>query len=62
MRSALVMLASSGCITALQVTTPSPLADGAIAPPFTLVAQDGHPVSLADQTGPVVIVFYRGYW
>jgi peroxiredoxin len=56
------MLASSGCITALQVTTPSPLADGAIAPPFTLVAQDGHPVSLADQTGPVVIVFYRGYW
>jgi hypothetical protein len=57
-----VLLATTGCITALHVTTPPPVADGAIAPPFTLTAQDGHAVSLADQHGPVVIVFYRGYW
>ena len=64
MRTALFALASSGCITALQVTTPASVADRAIAPAFALPAQDGAQVSLAGELahGPVVLVFYRGYW
>ena len=61
MRSAL-LLASSGCLTALHVTTPPPATSE--APAFTLPAQDGHRVALADELahGPVVLVFYRGFW
>lgn len=64
MRIALLALAGSGCITALQVTAPATLADRELAPAFTLPAQDGAPVSLAGALagGPVALVFYRGYW
>lgn len=64
MRSALLLLAGSGCITTLHVTTQSTVTTDAIAPSFALPAQDGRVVSLADELahGPVVLVFYRGYW
>jgi hypothetical protein len=63
-RTALIVLASSGCVTALHVTTGATVADGEVAPPFALPAQDGAQVSLAGAlaNGPVVLVFYRGYW
>lgn len=63
-RIALLALAGSGCITALHVTAPATVADRELAPAFTLPAQDGAPVSLATAlaTGPVALVFYRGYW
>jgi hypothetical protein len=64
-RAAVVaVVASAGCITALTVTTPPPIADGSTAPAFALHAQDGHVVALADANahGPVVLVFYRGFW
>jgi len=59
------VLASSACITTLHVTTPGTVAVDAAAPPFTLPAQDGHAIALADELahGPMVaLVFYRGYW
>ena len=64
MRTAVLALASSGCITALHVTSAATVADGEIAPPFALRSQDGTEVSLAGALaqGPVVLVFYRGYW
>jgi len=63
-RIAALALASSGCITALHVTTPATATDGEIAPGFALPAQDGTQVSLASALarGPVTLVFYRGYW
>ncbi|MBK8235858.1 MAG: redoxin domain-containing protein [Deltaproteobacteria bacterium] len=35
-----------------------------VAPEFTLPDADGNPVSLAQlrSRGPVVLVFYRGWW
>jgi hypothetical protein len=64
MRSAanLVLAVTTGCVTALHVTSSAPVTSE--APPFTLPAQDGHPVALADALahGPVVLVFYRGFW
>lgn len=64
MRTALLALASSGCITALHVTTAATVSDGQAAPAFALPSQDGAQVSLASALahGPVVLVFYRGYW
>ena len=64
MRTALIALAGSGCITALHVTTTATVTDREIAPGFTLPTQDGAPVSLAGALahGPVVLVFYRGFW
>ena len=61
---ALVPLATVGCVTALHVTTPATIEVGTQAPPFALPAQDGQVVSLANALarGPVVLVFYRGYW
>ena len=61
---ALAPLAVAGCVTALHITTPASVTVGAVAPPFALAAQDGHVVSLADSLahGPIVLVFYRGYW
>jgi hypothetical protein len=63
-RIAAIVLASSGCITALHVTTPPVVTDGQLAPGFELTAQDGTRVSLAGAVahGPVALVFYRGYW
>lgn len=61
---ALVPLATTGCVTALHVTTPATIEVGTQAPAFELPAQDGHVVSLSSalERGPVVLVFYRGYW
>jgi hypothetical protein len=63
MRSA-AMLVASGCVTALHVTTPATVSVDALAPPFALPAADGRTISLASELahGPVVLVFYRGYW
>jgi peroxiredoxin len=55
----------------LQVRRPASVAvrdhapvDGPLAPPFTLSAHDGSDFSLAQELrkGPVVLVFYRGWW
>lgn len=64
MRTAALVLASSGCVTALHLANPATLAEGQIAPAFALTAQDGAQVSLASTIaeGPAVLVFYRGYW
>jgi len=65
MRTALLVLAgSTGCVTALHVTTNATVTSDSIAPDFTLTAQDGRRVSLASELehGPAVLVFYRGYW
>ena len=42
----------------------SPVATGETAPDFTLTDQNGHKRTLSAQLakGPVVLVFYRGYW
>ena len=42
----------------------SPVATGETAPDFTLTDQNGrkHTLSAALAKGPVVLVFYRGYW
>ena len=42
----------------------TPVAAGEKAPDFTLVDQNGHKhaLSAALGRGPVVLVFYRGYW
>jgi peroxiredoxin len=46
------------------VTTAATVADGELAAAFALPAQDGTQVTLAGALahGPVVLVFYRGYW
>jgi hypothetical protein len=65
MRSVLVAAAAgAGCVTALHVTSPATVTTDALAPAFSLAAEDGHVVSLAGELahGPVVLVFYRGYW
>ena len=51
-------------MTALHVTNNATVTSDAIAPGFTLTAQDGRRVSLASELahGPAVLVFYRGYW
>jgi hypothetical protein len=56
--------AASGCVTGLHVTTAASVSAGDKAPDFSLTAQDGAHVSLAGALahGPVVLVFYRGYW
>jgi len=60
----MLVLASSGCVTGLHVTSEATVADGGAAAPFTLPAQDGTQVSLGQAlaAGPVALVFYRGYW
>jgi hypothetical protein len=64
MRSAanLLLAVTTGCVTALHVTSSAPVASE--APPFVLPAQDGQRIALADALahGPVVLVFYRGFW
>ena len=64
MRSAALLLAASGCFSHLSVTTRATVAIDEAAPPFALPDQDGKTLALADALahGPVVLVFYRGYW
>ncbi len=40
------------------------MANGQLTPDFTLTNQDGHSVSLGNYRshGPVLLVFYRGFW
>jgi hypothetical protein len=61
MRSALLAV-TTGCVTALHVTSSAPVTGE--APAFVLPAQDGQRVALGDALahGPVVLVFYRGFW
>ena len=42
----------------------SPIGIGEVAPDFTLEDQNGNKVTLsaASGQGPVIVVFYRGYW
>lgn len=42
----------------------TPIGIGDITPDFTLTDQDGRKVTLSEalRIGPVVLVFYRGYW
>jgi hypothetical protein len=63
-KSAALLLAATGCVTGVTVTQHATLARNDLAPGFTLPSQDGAPVSLAGAlaTGPVVLVFYRGFW
>jgi hypothetical protein len=51
-----------GCITALTVTQPAVMTD--TAAPFELPSQLGRTIALHDAlaNGPVVLVFYRGFW
>lgn len=64
MRIATLCLAASGCVTSLHVITAASVSAGERAPEFSLTAQNGVQVSLASALahGPVVLVFYRGYW
>jgi hypothetical protein len=61
-KAALLALGGAGCVAALDVRDAAPITD--LAPPFALTASDGSRVALADALahGPVVLVFYRGYW
>lgn len=56
------LLAFSGCVASLHVTDHAVTTDA--APAFALTAQDGRTVDLASELGhgPVVLVFYRGFW
>jgi peroxiredoxin len=56
------LLALSGCVASLHVTDRAKANDEAAA--FSLPAQDGRRVDLASELahGPVVLVFYRGFW
>ena len=65
LRSATAALAlTSGCITSVQVTQHATLATSDAATSFALTSHTGGTVSLAEQLahGPVVLVFYRGFW
>lgn len=64
MRALAIALASGGCVTSLHVVDRAQVADHDAAPAFSLTAQDGRTVVLADalRHGPVALVFYRGYW
>lgn len=63
-----IVLISAAIGASAQAPVPSaqsaPIGVGAMAPEFTLGDQDGNKVSLgaARSKGPVVLVFYRGYW
>ena len=54
-------IASASPVPAARSNT-TPLAVGETAPDFTLSGVDGANVRLSDVGGPVVLVFYRGYW
>jgi len=63
-RALAIALASGGCVTSLHITESAHVAAHDAAPAFSLTAQDGRTVVLADELrhGPVALVFYRGYW
>lgn len=58
----LVLLAAS--VAAYGQVARAPLKLGDKAPDFALPNGDGKVVNLSDYTarGPVVLIFYRGYW
>jgi hypothetical protein len=60
---ALLILIASLAVASGQVRKPAPKV-GDKAPDFSLPNPDGKTVSLTDYTarGPVVLIFYRGYW
>ena len=60
--ASLLAICSASCFAQLDVREHAPAPD--LAPPFALTAADGSTVALADglARGPVVLVFYRGYW
>ncbi len=62
--AAVLAVAAAGCVTSIHVSKHATLGDAAIAPGFDLAAQDGTRVALASELahGPVVLVFYRGFW
>ncbi len=62
--AAMIAVAATGCLTSIHVTQHATAGDSATAPGFDLAAQDGARVSLAGELahGPVVLVFYRGFW
>ncbi len=64
MRWAALAMVSTGCVTAIHVSHHATAGDAAVAPGFALPAADGRTVSLAGELaqGPVVLVFYRGFW
>lgn len=53
---------NSGIYAQTAKSKTDPLTVGAIAPDFTLSAQNGKRVTLSKAKKPVVLVFYRGYW
>lgn len=64
---AIVLIAAAIGATAQAPATSAqsaPIGVGAMAPEFTLGDQDGNKVTLTEarSKGPVVLVFYRGYW
>jgi len=58
-----VILLAAFSVASGQVQRPG-LKVGDKAPDFSLPNPDGKPVMLTDYTsrGPVVVIFYRGYW
>jgi len=60
---ALLLVIISCSVTAAQSAKPV-LKTGDKAPEFALPDSDGNSVKLSDYTGrgPVVVIFYRGYW
>jgi hypothetical protein len=61
-RAVACLLASVGCVTGIDVAKPAEPVS--VASPFTLAAQDGSTVTLAEVLAQdhVVLVFYRGHW
>jgi len=58
------LLAGCGAVSIQVASRATSEGAGAVAPAFALPAQDGHTVALADALagGPVMLVFYRGFW
>ena len=61
--TSLILIAALFSVASGPVQRPG-LKVGDKAPDFSLPNPDGKPVTLTDYTshGPVVVIFYRGYW
>ena len=61
--TSIILTAALFSVATGQVQSPG-LKVGDKAPDFSLPNPDGKPVTLTDYTshGPVVVIFYRGYW